>query len=292
MQVSASHTPPQLGLFASLRRLLFGDRAKRAHISNHGAFMRTLGPPAEMRGSLDDPWTFLDHIAEVWGYVVGQAPCIDGDGATTDCAMPSSHVDVAWIRRVAPDADTNRSRWPTDPIWQLVQAAPFTDAPTYARRLMRHEQHVHAVELLDAGAYGYLVSRTALLHPKGDTFDVSMGLRGLFDALTKVAAQPGKDFGEHVRQRRRKRGLPVAPAGKVLPLPPAQRADDRGQLHAVNKAELVALQQDLPSNVLRAAHTQLAEARLAEALHALEDASLRGARASTLYGWNKHMSTS
>ena len=50
------------------------------------------------------------------------------------------------------------------------------------------EQHVHAVEQLDAGAYGYLVSRTALLHPKGETFDVSMGLRGFFEALTKIAA--------------------------------------------------------------------------------------------------------
>ena len=37
------HASPQLGLFASLRRLLFGDRAKRAHVSDHGAFMRTLG---------------------------------------------------------------------------------------------------------------------------------------------------------------------------------------------------------------------------------------------------------
>jgi hypothetical protein len=34
---------PTIGLFASLRRLLFGDRAKRAHVSDHGAFMRTLG---------------------------------------------------------------------------------------------------------------------------------------------------------------------------------------------------------------------------------------------------------
>jgi hypothetical protein len=36
--------------------------------------------------------------------------------------------------------------------------------------LMRREQHGHAVEQLDAGAYGYLVSRTALLYPKGETF--------------------------------------------------------------------------------------------------------------------------
>jgi hypothetical protein len=123
------------------------------------------------------------------------------------------------------------------------------------------------------------ISRTAWLHPQSETFDVSMGLRGLFDALTKVAAQPEKDFGELVRQRRRKRGLPVAPAGKVLPFLPSQRADDRGQLRAVNKAELVALKQDLPLDVACAAHMQMAEGRLAEALHALEDASLRGARA-------------
>jgi hypothetical protein len=34
---------PTIGLFASLRRMLFGDRAKRVHVSDHGAFMRTLG---------------------------------------------------------------------------------------------------------------------------------------------------------------------------------------------------------------------------------------------------------
>jgi hypothetical protein len=54
-----------------------------------------------------------------------------------------------------------------------------------------------------------------LLHPKGETFDVSMGVRGFFDTLTKIAAQPDKDFGEVVRQRRRQWGLPVAPAGKI-----------------------------------------------------------------------------
>src|SRR6476660_8106558 len=45
MQASVPHLPasPHRGLFASLRRLLFGDRAKRAHVSDHGAFMRTLG---------------------------------------------------------------------------------------------------------------------------------------------------------------------------------------------------------------------------------------------------------
>jgi hypothetical protein len=105
---------------------------------------------------------------------------------------------------------------------------------------MRREQHVHAVEQLDAGAYGYLVSRTALLHPKGETFDVSMGLRGFFDALTKIAAQPEKDFGELVRQRRRKRGLPVAPAGKILPFVTANRTDELAERKSIDRiAELM-----------------------------------------------------
>lgn len=36
-------TTPRIGLFASLRRLLWGDRIKRAQVSDHGAFMRGLG---------------------------------------------------------------------------------------------------------------------------------------------------------------------------------------------------------------------------------------------------------
>jgi hypothetical protein len=48
-----------------------------------------------------------------------------------------------------------------------------------------------------------MVSRTALLYPQGETFEVSMGPRGLAQALTKIAAQAERDFGELVRQRRR-----------------------------------------------------------------------------------------
>jgi hypothetical protein len=235
--------------------------------------LRTFGLPTNVQGSLDDPWTFLQHIAEVWGYVVGQAP--HGDDVSANCAMSGSQVDVAWIRRVTPDADTNRSRWPTDPVWQLVQTAPFTDAPTKARRLMRREQHVHAVEHLDAGAYGYLVSRTALLHPKGETFDVSMGLRGLFQALTKIATQPEKDFGELVRQRRRKRGLPIAPASKILPFPPIHISKDE----SVDLAAEALLQDGRSASNLDAARIRLAERRMSEALLALDDAGLRGASA-------------
>jgi len=231
--------------------------------------LRTLGLLGELYGRLDDPWSFLEHIGEISAYIVGQPAT---EETATSCARHTSHVDVAWIRRVVPDADTNRSRWPTDAVWRLVQAASFTEAPTKARRLMRREQHVHAVEQLDAGAYGYLISRTALLHPHGETFDVSMGLRGWFQALTKIAAQPDKDFGELVRQRRRKRGLPVASAGKVLPFLPVCSDDDPAERTALDAAAERMLDGALHGDALRAARVRLAERRLHEALAALEEA--------------------
>jgi hypothetical protein len=237
--------------------------------------LRTMGLPTDIQGTLDDPWTFLDHIGEVWGYVVGRAP--QTDDVSAGCATAASLVDVAWIRRVTPDADSNRSRWSTDPVWQLVQTAPFGDAPTKARRLMRREQHVHAVEQLDAGAYGYLVSRTALLHPKGETFDVSVGLRGFFDALTRIAAQPDKDFGELVRRRRRNRGLPVAAAGKILPFLPARWNDESAERTRLDALGEQALEGALQDEDRHAARVRLAERRLTEAMVGLEEAERRAA---------------
>jgi hypothetical protein len=156
----------------------------------------------------------------------------------------------------------------------LVQAAPLTDAPGKARRLMRREQHAHAVEQLDAGAYGYLVSRTALLHPNGETFDVSMGLRGYFDALTKISAEPEKDFGELVRRRRRTCGLPVAPAAKVLPFLPVERNDDPNERAAVDMAAEQLLWNNAQGGELHEVRVRLAKRRLHEALLAVDEADL------------------
>ena len=100
---------------------------------------------------------------------------------------------------------------------------------------------MHAVKQLDAGAYGYLVSLTALLHPQGGTFDILVGLRGLVAALTKIAASPEKDLGHLVRQRRSKRGLPVPPADPILPFVPLRRKDDPAQSLAVDAAADIAL---------------------------------------------------
>jgi hypothetical protein len=88
--------------------------------------MRELGLPNEVRSCLDDSWECLGHQKDLCNVVVGRAK-----------ACPDA-TDVAWIRRVLPDEqDSNQSRWPTDPVWRIVQSAKFQDAPAEARRLIR-----------------------------------------------------------------------------------------------------------------------------------------------------------
>lgn len=243
--------------------------------------LRVLGLPPELRASLDNPWTFLQHLSAIWAYVVGHAP--GGETATT-CPAVADQTDIAWLRRVVPEDDINRSRWPTDPTWQVVQAAPFTDAPPTARRLLRREQHLHSVWHLDVGAYGYLVSRTALLHPDGETYDVSQAARELVTVFTHIAALPGKELGELVRERRRARGLSIRPAAKVLPPAPLAFAvpsdKDLAALDATMEQAFVTDPQLLDE--LHAARVRLTERRLQEVLLQLDESACQGAGASEI----------
>jgi hypothetical protein len=195
-------------------------------VTRHEARLRRpaiheLGLPGEVRACLDDPWEFLDHKKAVFAAVVGHAE-----------ACPDA-VDVAWIRRVVPDGgDANRSRWPTDPIWRVVQGAIFADAPAEVRRLIRRRQRGADVAVLDTGQFGYLVSRVAQLHPNGGEWTLSRALGEALPALeaveAKKQAKTGADFGELVRERRRQRGLPLPLAEKVLPFWAASR-DEEGR---------------------------------------------------------------
>jgi hypothetical protein len=150
-------------------------------------------------------------------------------------------VDVARIRRVVPEeSDSRRSRCahPTDPVWRVVQSATFADAPAEARRLTRRKQRGHNTKVLNHGQYGYMASRTAILHPEGGQWTLSRALGEALPALEAVEADQGKAFGELVRERRRQRGLPLPIAEKVLPfraagcdeppLPSAELTTDAG----------------------------------------------------------------
>jgi hypothetical protein len=213
---------------------------------------------------LDNPWTMLDHLEAIFATVVGLAdePCPDA-------------VNVSWLRLVVPsEAETNHARWETDPTWRVIQAASFTPAPAQApaRWLIRRTEHTRCAEQLDGILYGLLVRRVAELHPEGEQWDVSRALGDVAPALTEVAAQPDKDFGQRVRARRQELGLPVAPARKVLPLRASQPPLEPPEALAALDAEPPEMEQE------RAAwRVLLAERRTREAHLALEEAEQRGA---------------
>jgi hypothetical protein len=218
--------------------------------------VRELGLVGEVRSCLDDPWEFLGQKKDVFAAVVGRSePCPDA-------------TDVAWIRRVVPDADNaNRSRWPTDPVWRVVQGAIFAAAPAEARRLIRRRQRGANVSVLDRGQFGYLVSRVAHLHPNGGEWTLSRALGGALPALeaveAKKQARTGNDFGELVRERRRQRGLPLPLADKVLPV--------RTGANTAPIEEALSVQSPYDE-----------AGRLAEAWLRLDEAERRGANARTL----------
>ncbi len=210
------------------------------------------------RDALDNPWTFLEHLSEIWALVVGRAYPEPGT------------VDVAWIRRVIPTEDTNRSRWPTDPIWRVIQDATFTPASAEARQVIREEQQTHDVDRRVRTIYGALVSAVALAVPEGEHWDVSQAIRYIAPRLVEESEVPGKEFGELLHERRRRFNLPVQPVAKVLPL-----RDPRIQADQPDPAEL----DQEPEGYFERAwwHMELAERRMKEALDRLDQARHQGA---------------
>jgi len=179
------------------------------------------GPIRELRAAgsdralLDDPWQFLDEVLGIWARMVGRAD-----------ACPEA-VEVAWLRRVVPrEGESNRSRWDTDPVWRVVQAATFGPAPLAARRLVRRAQQRHDVRAVDRGLLGLFKRREALTRADPSGRDLSLAMRDAVVALERELAARGERFDEAVRRKRQDCGLPVPLVGTVLPLRPRRTAED------------------------------------------------------------------
>jgi hypothetical protein len=85
-----------------------------------------------------------------------------------------------------------------------------------------------------------------------------------------------------VRRRRRKRGLPVAPVGKVLPFLPTWNQDSPVKRAGLDATAMRLLNDVVHHDELPASQAQLAERRLLEAFLALEEGERRGDRSHEL----------
>jgi hypothetical protein len=66
---------------------------------------------------IDNAYDLEERLPELWSYAVGHV----GGG---EDGLPDG-----WLRYVVPTEDTNRSRWPVHPDWQVIQSAFAPDLP-------------------------------------------------------------------------------------------------------------------------------------------------------------------
>ncbi|MBA3824248.1 MAG: hypothetical protein H0X24_10195 [Ktedonobacterales bacterium] len=149
----------------------------------------------------DDPYVALDHLGEMWAFGVGFPPEYD--------LLPDV-THRGWMRLAMPDPnDPNCTRWPTDPLWEVVQRVPF--AQQLPKPLRRAKKVNPDLDKIDAEIRGLLVSRAML---RGSYLkapaEISRELEAFDERIADWDADRGRNFAEDVRERARM-------AGKKLP---------------------------------------------------------------------------
>jgi hypothetical protein len=148
----------------------------------------------------DDPSCCFEHLSDLWAYFAGLPPEADRALGVTF---------RGWLRLTLPTVeDGNRSRWPTDPIWETIQRAAFTASQPHP--LQREPRVVHDLAQIDAELYGLLKLRAVL---RGEyletTATLSQELHAFAGRMDEVDAERGRDFAEEVREKARRLGRPV-----------------------------------------------------------------------------------
>lgn len=119
------------------------------------------------------------------------------------------------MRLAKPRVDLNKSRWPTDPAWEVVQAVPFGKGlPKPLKRVKRVDP---ALMPMMQQMYGLLksvaVQRGTYL--EGDA-DLWMELTYVGDCFQQIQQEQGVLFADEVRERARMMGKPLPLQPKTL----------------------------------------------------------------------------
>jgi hypothetical protein len=137
----------------------------------------------------------------LWAYAAGQ-------GAGGPDGLPDG-----WLRCVVSSSDKNRSRWPTHPVWQLIQAA-FLDpqeVPPQFGKIVRKRWEEHNINKGIEAVMGYLTSLAAWVGGDlaEDGVDLSVVLHWLVGKGDEYLERVGRDFSAEVQRKRIKFGLQV-----------------------------------------------------------------------------------
>jgi len=123
---------------------------------------------------LDSPAQVLDAVGDLWAYGTEQ-----------------------WLTHRIPTADTNRSRWPLSPDWQVIQQASLRHNTTDLSRLQARSR-AGSLRKLTPGLVGYLVGFAALV----GTQDIDDTVEALSHHVANDEITRRTTFAERIRRRR------------------------------------------------------------------------------------------
>jgi len=123
---------------------------------------------------LDSPAQVLDATGDLWAYGTEQ-----------------------WLTHRLPTADTNRSRWPLSPEWQVIQHASLRHDSQDLQRLHARSR-AGSLRKLTPGLVGYLVGFAALV----GTQDIDDTVEALSHHVANDEIARRTTFAERIRRRR------------------------------------------------------------------------------------------
>jgi hypothetical protein len=158
--------------------------------------------PALHEFDLENVYEVLDHIPDLWAYAAGHVGGSDG--------LPDG-----WLRYVVPCEDTNRSRWPVHPCWQVIQGAFLPSSPAsvpvdvqpFQRRCKRTVNMMRAL----AAVAGYTSTVEAWRRNYADERkreepeiepDISDTFHFLYMNVQAYIEDTGRDFTKLVKKKR------------------------------------------------------------------------------------------
>jgi hypothetical protein len=127
---------------------------------------------------IDNAYDLEERLGGLWSYAVGH---VDGG---------SDGLPDGWLRYVIPTEDTNRSRWPVHPNWQVIQSA---FAPVVLTESEYEQEEREQEELLQ------LVDEELEAHPWKDASSMRLGQAS--SAPVPLPALP-LDLAPFMRRRR------------------------------------------------------------------------------------------
>jgi hypothetical protein len=148
---------------------------------------------------VEDAYELPLRLAVLWAYAAGQ---VNGG--------PDGLPD-GWLRCVLSNGDTNRSRWPTHPVWQLIQGA-FLDpmeVPPQFGKIVRKRWEDHNIAKGIEAVIGYLSSLAAWAGGElaEEGVDLSVVLHWVMQQGGDYLERVERDFSAEVQRKRVKFGL-------------------------------------------------------------------------------------